>query len=83
MPFAVVDALRLMHECPCRLMNTFFGPANQKVLQQTLADRVADATGVRIGEQDLLVVMVRAYRMSTLTGTGQRMRTCPPSTSCC
>ena len=67
MPFTVYDAMRQLGECPSVLATTFFGQSNQATLQKALADRVADAMNVRIGEQDLLACMVRAYRAAPHT----------------
>ena len=69
MPFAVIDALRLLGECPSPLALAFFGPENQAMLQRVLADRVFNAVGIRIGEQDLLTCMVKAYSATPHTST--------------
>ena len=61
--------MRQLRECSSPLATAYFGRRNQALLQRTLADRVADATGVRLGEQDLLTCMVRAYRAAPHTST--------------
>ena len=69
MPFTLHDALRVLRECRSPLNAAYFGTANQAVLQAALADRVQEATGIRIADQDLLVCMVRAYQHAPRVST--------------